>query len=41
MLLGVVIVVFAAIGFFVGRALVLALPLAIWSCFFVGVAAGW
>jgi hypothetical protein len=41
MLLVVDIVVFVAIGFLVGRALVLAVPLTIWSGFFAGVAAGW
>jgi len=41
MLLAMAIVVFAAIGFLVGREVALAVPLVIWSCFFTGLAIGW
>jgi hypothetical protein len=41
MLLAAAIVVFAAIGFLVGRVVALAVPLVIWSCFFTGLATGW
>jgi hypothetical protein len=41
MVLGVAILLFAAVGFVVGRPLILTLPFAVWGCFFTGAAAGW